>query len=208
MADNAYGVVKVNGFTATGYESLTSNFEFLTIATDVDIRTAAVGSATSQAALDKLIQIVSERGQPVIMGSVTGSSAPFGVILAIEHPSAWECTATSGLAYNDPRSGEDLVSKLKADGINYGFGGAIVTGSITTTTLTVTAVTSGVLYVGMTLSGSGGGGVTGGTTITALGTGTGGVGTYTTSGGSQTVSSEAMTTSDTALAVTYSAVLT
>jgi hypothetical protein len=202
MADNVYGVAKVYGFTATGYESLTSNFEFLTIATDVDIRTAAAGSATSQANLDKLIQIVAERGQPVIMGNVTGTSAPFGVLLAIEHPSAWECTATSGLAaYNDPRSGEDLVSKLKADGINYGFNGASFTAALSVNTLTVSAVASGVIYVGQTLAGAG-------CTISALGTGTGGIGTYTTSGGSQTVGSEAMTTSDTALAVTYSAVLT
>lgn len=41
--------------------------------------------------------------------------------------------------------------------------------------LTVTAVSSGVLVVGSVLSGSG---VTAGTTITALGTGTGGTGTY------------------------------
>jgi hypothetical protein len=52
---------------------------------------------------------------------------------------------------------------------------AVVTGAITTTTLTVTAVSSGTLRVGQTISGTG---VTGGTTITALGTGTGGTGTY------------------------------
>jgi hypothetical protein len=54
--------------------------------------------------------------------------------------------------------------------------GAYVTGSISTTTLTVTAVSAGVLQVGSVLSGTG---VAVGTTITALGTGTGGVGTYT-----------------------------
>lgn len=54
--------------------------------------------------------------------------------------------------------------------------GAVVTGSIGTTTLTVTAVTRGALRVGDTISGSG---VTAATKITALGTGTGGVGTYT-----------------------------
>lgn len=53
---------------------------------------------------------------------------------------------------------------------------AVVTGSIATTTLTVTAVTSGALSVGQTISGSG---VTAGTKITALGTGLGGTGTYT-----------------------------
>lgn len=62
---------------------------------------------------------------------------------------------------------------------------AVVTGSISTTTLTVSAVTSGTLKVGSVIYGTG---VTAGTTITALGTGTGGTGTYTVSA-SQTVSS-------------------
>jgi hypothetical protein len=58
--------------------------------------------------------------------------------------------------------------------------------------LTVSAVASGSpLSVGQVIAGAG---VTAGTTITALGTGTGGVGTYTVSA-SQTVSSEAMTSS-------------
>ena len=55
--------------------------------------------------------------------------------------------------------------------------GAVFTGSISGTTLTVTAVTSGTIEVGMVLTSSGT--ITAGTTITALGTGTGGVGTYT-----------------------------
>ena len=45
-------------------------------------------------------------------------------------------------------------------------------------TLTVTSVNSGTLVVGGPLSGTGGGGVTSGTVITALGTGVGGTGTY------------------------------
>jgi len=65
----------------------------------------------------------------------------------------------------------------------------VVTGSIATTTLTVTAVTSGSLSVGQTISGSG---VTAGTKITALGTGTGGTGTYTVDT-SQTASSTTIT---------------
>jgi hypothetical protein len=144
MTDYFYGVdatggvtSKPHGFTATGYESLTSNFEFITISTPVDIRTATQpgGSAASQAALDKLIQIVSERGQPVIMGNVAGSAAPFTLLLTIEHPYAWQCTANNvggatgsvptatalGLPWPDARVGEDLVTKIKADGINYGF---------------------------------------------------------------------------------------
>lgn len=66
---------------------------------------------------------------------------------------------------------------------------ASVTASITGTTMTVTAVSSGTLSVGQTLSGSG---VTAGTKITAFGTGTGGTGTYTVSA-SQTVASTTIT---------------
>jgi hypothetical protein len=62
---------------------------------------------------------------------------------------------------------------------------AIVTGAISGTTLTVSAVTSGTLKIGQTIEGTG---VTDGTIIKAFGTGSGGAGTYTVSA-SQTVSS-------------------
>lgn len=64
---------------------------------------------------------------------------------------------------------------------------ANVVASISAFTMTVTEVRSGTLEVGQTIV-SPIGGVTAGTTITALGTGTGGVGTYTVSA-SQTVAS-------------------
>jgi hypothetical protein len=54
--------------------------------------------------------------------------------------------------------------------------GAVVTATIAGTLMTVSAVTSGVLHVGQTVQGVG---VTLGTIITALGTGSGGIGTYT-----------------------------
>jgi hypothetical protein len=60
---------------------------------------------------------------------------------------------------------------------------------ISGTTLTVGGTVTGTFAVGMVLSGTG---VTAGTTITALGTGTGGAGTYTVSA-SQTVSSTTIT---------------
>jgi hypothetical protein len=53
---------------------------------------------------------------------------------------------------------------------------AAVTGSIATTTLTVTVVGSGTLAVGQRITGTG---ITAETYITGLGTGTGGTGTYT-----------------------------
>jgi hypothetical protein len=67
---------------------------------------------------------------------------------------------------------------------------AVFTGSITTTTLTVSAMTSGTIYPSMQLSGAG---VTAGTRIVVQLTGTpGGAGTYTVSA-SQTVSSTTIT---------------
>lgn len=77
-----------------------------------------------------------------------------------------------------------LANKLKVQRTN--FAG---TGEIAGTTLTITVATSGALYVGSLLTGTG---VTADTTITAFGTGTGGTGTYTVSA-SQTVASTAIT---------------
>jgi len=54
--------------------------------------------------------------------------------------------------------------------------GAVFTGTISTTTLTVNTITSGMLVIGQVITGTG---VTAGTYISALGTGTGGTGTYT-----------------------------
>jgi hypothetical protein len=75
------------------------------------------------------------------------------------------------------------------------------TASITATTMTVTAVSSGTLSVGSFISGTG---VTAGTTITALGTGTGGVGTYTVSA-SQTVAATTITGTNIAVNTTITA---
>jgi hypothetical protein len=66
--------------------------------------------------------------------------------------------------------------------------GAIITAAISGTTLTVATVTSGTLYVGQTIQGTG---ITAQTIITALGTGSGGAGTYTVNN-SQTIASITM----------------
>lgn len=85
-----------------------------------------------------------------------------------------------------------IQAAIRAESYPVNFTGAIaityptvLTASISTTTMTVTAAAGAPLAIGTVLSGAG---VTGGTTITALGTGTGGTGTYTVSA-SQTVSS-------------------
>jgi hypothetical protein len=59
-------------------------------------------------------------------------------------------------------------------------------GSIAGNTLTITAVNSGFVLVGMTITGTG---IAAGTVITAFGSGNGGIGTYTVNGQPQTVSS-------------------
>jgi len=72
---------------------------------------------------------------------------------------------------------------------------AVVTGSISGTTLTVTSILSGdVIVLGQYVGGTGGGGVSAGTYITAFVSGTGGTGTYTVNN-SQTVTSTTLTLS-------------
>ena len=85
-----------------------------------------------------------------------------------------------------------------ASGTFTGAFGASVTGSISSTTLTVSAVGYGTLTIGQVISGSG---ITSGTTITGFGTGTGGTGTYIVSI-SQTVASTTITQTSTTLTVT------
>jgi hypothetical protein len=77
---------------------------------------------------------------------------------------------------------------------------AVFTGSISGTTLTVTAVTNGTIAIDQALFGVG---VTQETVITALGTGTGGIGTYTINT-SQTIASELMNSATAGAVVTGS----
>lgn len=83
-----------------------------------------------------------------------------------------------------------FTENAAADGIEAGIG--VITGSIAGTTLTVSAVTSGTLSIGETIYGTG---VSPGTKITALISGTGGTGTYTVSV-SQTTASTTINAGD------------
>jgi hypothetical protein len=70
---------------------------------------------------------------------------------------------------------------------------AVMTGSISGTTMTITSVLSGEpIVLGQFVGGTGGGGVTAGTYVTAFVSGSGGVGTYTVNN-SQTVTSTTLT---------------
>lgn len=172
MTESYYGQLRPNWISTTGVETVTSNMDFITITTGIDIRPSATGgavvvtntngtfsatatitvvstvgltigmvvsgtgivgtpivtsltsstvvvlstpqtlgvtatpltfSSNSQLALNKLLEIVSERGQPIIMGNVTNlatstlTNGPFQLFLAIEHW-GWSVMQYSGFA--------------------------------------------------------------------------------------------------------------
>ena len=82
----------------------------------------------------------------------------------------------------------NLSQTLASNPLNSSTVGAKFTASISGTTMTVTAVASGTIYLGQTIQGTGD---TAGTIVSAFLTGTGGTGTYTVSA-SQTIASETM----------------
>jgi len=114
-------------------------------------------------------------------GTIAAGQSLFGVNVTSETVITALGTGTGGIGTYTINLSQSVASRQ----MNSTTVGALVTGSISGTTLTVSAVTSGTLYVGQTIQGTG---VTALTIITALGTGTGGAGTYTVST-SQTVSS-------------------
>jgi hypothetical protein len=114
-------------------------------------------------------------------GTIAAGQSLFGVGVTNETVITALGTGTGGIGTYTINLSQTITSRQ----MNSTTVGARVTGSITGTTLTVSAVASGTLFVGQTIQGTG---VTALTIITALGTGSGGVGTYTVST-SQTVSS-------------------
>lgn len=117
-------------------------------------------------------------------GTIAINQSLFGVGVTQETVITALGTGSGGIGTYTINQSQTVASEL----MNSATAGATVTGSIATTTLTVTAVTSGTLYVGQTIQGST---VTAQTIITALGTGTGGAGTYTVNN-SQTVTSRTL----------------
>lgn len=112
------------------------------------------------------------KGQVGVYDNTTTYGAMMELLnyLGSENPSASICIALPARLWGYTTVG----SKRPDDMLNAG--GTKVTGSIEGTTLTVTAKSSGNLGVGSVLQGTG---ITAGTKITALGTGTGSTGTYT-----------------------------
>ena len=113
----------------------------------------------------------------IVSGKVVVGSQLYGIGVAI----GTVITSGSGYVWKINQSQNISQTTLYADPAC-----AIFTGSISTTTLTVTAVSYGSIAIGTTIIGAG---IPVGAIITALGTGTGGTGTYTINY-SLTVSSE------------------
>jgi len=127
------------------------------------------------------------RGGDVSSMTLTELQALSGETLAVTIDGVLKSAAINNLntATSFSNAAQLIGNDLGIHGVQVG----AVTASMAGTVMTVTAVGSGALAVGDVVTGSG---VTAGTYITSLGTGTGGTGTYNISA-SQTVGSEAMT---------------
>ena len=105
-------------------------------------------------------------------GVITIGQSLFGIGVLAETVITALGTGTGGVGtYTINRSQTVAAESLTSAAV-----GARVTATIAGTLMTVSAVATGVLHVGQTIQGAG---VTLGTIITALGTGSGGIGTYT-----------------------------
>lgn len=127
-------VERVNG-AATAGEFLTKNMDFFMVRTTVDITPTGNFSDASQKRFEKLVEAISTRAQPVIMGNVytTDEVAPvadlpvtsassgatvtvYNFKFAIEHAEAWDNT---GVDLADTLDGVDgFISTIPTDDNN------------------------------------------------------------------------------------------
>jgi hypothetical protein len=105
-------------------------------------------------------------------GTIAVGQSLYGIGVSAETVITALGTGTGGVGTYTINLSQTVTSSV----LNSTAVGAVVTATIAGTTLTVSAVASGTLYLGQTIQGAG---VTVNSVITALGTGTGGVGTYT-----------------------------
>jgi hypothetical protein len=171
--------VTINGVAKTsGTINLSAVASFSAAATAIQTALASFDAVTTAAiaATTTLSTTASITGDVLTVGTLGAGSVQIGAILA-----------GTGVT-----AGTQVLKQLTGTANGVGTYQVSISQSVTTTTITgsygtmtVSAVASGALAVGQVLSGSG---VTAGTVITALGTGTGGTGTYIVSP-SQTASS-------------------
>jgi len=135
--------------------------------------TATVTTVThniSSGVLPLPLQLFADTGCPFIPSYAKPAPGPYFIIVTA-------IPSSTTFQYSLPGSNPGLYNNVVA-----------FTGSISGFTLNVSAVSSGALAVGLTITGAG---VTAGTVITGLGTGAGGIGSYNINK-NQTVGSEAM----------------
>lgn len=86
-------ITKAGGAAVAG-DFLGSNLDYYTVVFNGgDLRLASAGgSATSQVALERAIEVISTRGQPVIMGVPSYASSNTTFVFCIEHTGAWVAT--------------------------------------------------------------------------------------------------------------------
>lgn len=106
---------KVNGYTKAG-ESLGSNLDFFTLtvtaATMSILPLDAGGDATSQARLDKVVEVISLKGQPVIMAAPYLSGSDHVFKFAIEHAGAWTAADLKAAIIEHQNSGMGFTSAI------------------------------------------------------------------------------------------------
>jgi len=140
--------------------------------------TTATQTASITIATPAVVSVITAPANNIAVSFSTTGALPTGITAN----APYYVYNRTGTTYNlSTTAGVALTATITA--------GATFTGSISGTTLTVTAITGGAVNVGQVISGTG---ITGGTSITALGTGAGGLGTYTVSV-SQTVASTTIT---------------
>jgi hypothetical protein len=108
----------------------------------------------------------------VSSGTLAASQSLYGVGVSAETVITALGTGTGGTGTYTV----NVSQTVSARSLNSTATGARFTATIAGTTMTVSAVATGIIYLGQTIQGAG---VTAGTVVTALGTGTGGTGTYT-----------------------------
>ena len=118
-------------------------------------------------------------------GTIAVGQSLYGVGVSAETVITALGTGTGGVGTYTVNVSQTVSSR----DLNSATVGATFTATISSNTMTVSAVASGTLYLGQTVQGAG---VTAGSVITAFGTGTGGAGTYTLSAASTVGSSTTM----------------
>lgn len=208
---------KISGLTLTQLKAIAGT---LTVTMDGYPHTAGsldLSAATSFSSAASIIQTALDASEPTeasVTGAIAAEAASFtasiaGNVMDVTVVASGTLVPGSVIAGTGVTAGTQITSQLSGTpgGIGtYAVSVAQVVNSEAITSsygqLTVSAVGSGSVAVGQTVTGSG---VTAGTKITALGTGSGGTGTYFVQT-SQTVGSESLTLTASALTVAYDSV--